>query len=782
MEQRTVRQGLGSFSIGSRIFMVGAIPILVASVIAIGASILLFEAERARVGAVVSTETFQTLTSLGRARTDFINGAAEARAGAERRFNDLATTASGQLQQLARLARTAEQTALIDTVVLDLNAQVVRMRSLVLSEQEADRIVGDMSRRADALVTLTDAARRRQQDENAKLVAILAGKDLELEKNQGVVTSLRELQEAIATAELNRARIGRPVFQIEFEELAADLQLLDAISKKLRAVLRADGEEGGAQEVSALLTAYRNKSRSDDDLSRALSEGFELTSATQSGRALVEWCDRLVRVNVARQSQLHDEVTRLIRESVLSNEAGLSAQNIALTTLKLARQTTAALARRSTGEASATLGEGAELARNARTLPFPAGIRDEMAAAIDGWRMQLAATIGKVGEQNGTITAMDRLAATMSANAQSLSRAFIDDADQFGSFIRQLLLIGAVGALLLGTGVAVAVARSITRPLRVLQNSMLAAADDPAVGNIGLAERRDELGDIARATNFFLAQIRSREADWRDAATRADDALNTLRQAKEDLIRSERLASLGQLVAGVSHEISTPLGIALTTATQMQSEAAAFASLVDDNQLSRARLNHWSGRMHEGAQLLTSNLIRAADLLHSFKQVAADQAIEDRRCLNLADWLDELLKSLRALARRGRHGFVVDCPPDIRLDTFPGILAQVVTNAVKNAVEHGLREQPEGGITITARAEDDGIRLSIADDGCGIAPGDLKRVFDPFFTTARARGGTGLGLHIVHNLVVNRLHGRVALHSRPGEGTVFDMWLPARLG
>lgn len=776
-----MRHGLGSFSIGGRIFVVGAIPILVAAAIAVGASFLLFEAERARVGAVVSTETLQTLTALGRARADFVNGAAGGRAGAERRFDDLSAAASGQLQQLARLARTADQASLIDTVVLDLNAQVVRMRSLVLSEGQADRIVGDMSRRADALVALTDAARRRQQDENAKLVAVLAGKDAELEKNQGVVTALRELREAIGTAELNRARIGRPVFPIEFEELAADLRLLDTVSARLRAVLSDDGDGEAAVEARNLLTAYRDKSRSDDDLNRALSEGFELTSATQSGRALVEWCDRLIRVNVARQGRLQDEVARLIRESVSSNEAELSAQNIALTTLKLARQTTAALARRSTGEASATLGEGAELSRSARILPVPAGLRDEMTAAIDGWRAQLAATIGKVGEQNGTTAAMDRLATTMSANAQSLSRAFIDDADQFGRFIRQLLLIGAVGALLLGAGAAVAVARSITRPLRALQNSMLAAADDPAAGSIGLDGRRDELGDIARATNVFLAQIRGREADWRGAAKRADEALTTLRQAQEDLIRSERLASLGQLVAGVSHEISTPLGIALTTATQVQTDSAAFEGLVADNQLSRARLTGYAGRMREGAHLLTSNLIRAADLLHSFKQVAADQAIEDRRCLNLADWLDELLKSLRSLTRPGRHTFVVDCPSGIRLDTFPGILAQVVTNAVKNAVEHGLRERPEGRISITAASEENGIRLSIGDDGCGIAGGDLNRAFDPFFTTARARGGTGLGLHIVHNLVVNRLQGRVELQSRPGEGTVLRLWLPVRL-
>lgn len=773
--------GFGSFGIARRVFAVGAIPVLVAAGIALGAWILLVEAERARVGAVISIEAFQTFISLGRAQADAVNGAAEARAEAARRFDGLAAAGSGQLARLSGLARTSGQSALVDTAIQHLISQVVRMRSLVVSEEEADGIVADMSRRADALVAVTDAARSRQQDENVRLIAVLPGKDAELEKNQGVVTALRDLREAIATAELNRARIGRPVFQIEFDELAADLAQLDAISAKLGVVLRADGDGDAADEAAGLLQAYRDRSRTEGDLSRALTEGFELTRETQSGRALAAWCDRLIRFNVARQGRLSGEVARLIRESVLSNEAELSAQNIALTTLKLARQTTAALARRNTREAAAMLGEGADLARSARTLPVPAGTRDEMTAAIDGWRTQLAATIGKVDEQNGTIAEMDRLSAAMSANAQTLSRAFIDDADQFGGFIRQLLLVGAVGALLLGIGAAVAVARSITRPLRALQDSMLSAADDPAAGSIGLDRRRDELGDIARATNVFLGQIRRREADWRDAARRADDALTNLRQAQEDLIRSERLASLGQLVAGVSHEISTPLGIALTTATQVEADSAAFARLVGENQLSRSRLTRYAERMREGGHLLTSNLMRAADLLHSFKQVAADQAIEDRRCIGLAAWLDELLKSLRALARPGRHALTVDCPPDIRLDTLPGILAQVVTNAVKNAVEHGLRERQDGAIAITAGPAEGGVRLAVADDGCGIAAADLGRAFDPFFTTARARGGTGLGLHIVHNLVVNRLQGRVELQSTVGAGTTLVVWLPARL-
>jgi signal transduction histidine kinase len=778
-------RGLGRSGIARRVFVVGAIPILVAAVIALGAVMLLQEAERARAGAVVATETAQTLTTMNQARVDAVGANVGQRDDAEIAFDERSATAKAQLDRLAGLARTRGQSALVATVTGDLTSQVTRMRSLVQSERTAGETILDMARRAEALVALTDVARRRQQQDNARLIAVLADKDVELERNQEVVTALRELREAISTAELNRARIGRPVFPIEFEELATDLKQLETVGEKLHRVLRIDGESGSAERSSELLQAYRDRSRTEDDLNRVLSEGFELTRATQAGRVLVEWCDRLVQVNVARQNRLYGEVAGLIRHSVLSNEAELSAQDIALTALRLARQIDAALARRDTGEASQALAAGAALSGTSRTLLIPAGIRERMAESLDGWRTQLAATIEKIGEQNDTIGDMDRRATTMGANAQTLSRAFIDDADQFGTVIRQFLIFGAVGALCLGIAAAAAVARSITQPLHALQHSIVAAAGAPIPEDIGrddhLLTRGDELGDIARATNAFLDQIRRREADRVKASQRADDALTTLRQAQEDLIRAERLASLGQLVAGVSHEISTPLGIALTTATQIQSDSAAFENLVGSNQLSRARLTGYAGRMQEGAHLLTSNLMRAADLLYSFKQVAADQAIEDRRTLNLAAWLDELLKSLRALARPGKTSFTIACPPDLVIDTLPGILAQIVTNAVKNAIEHGFQDRDGGTITITGLRSPDGIGLLVADDGRGIEAGDLNRAFDPFFTTARARGGTGLGLHIVHNLVVNRLQGRVELQSNPGAGTVLRLWLPEHL-
>ncbi len=414
----TMTLGLGRSGIARRVFVVGAIPILVAAVIAIGAVILLHEADRARAGAVVATETAQTLTAMNQARVDAVSGNKSRRDEAEGVFNDRAAIAKTQLDRLAGLARTRGQSALVATVMGDLISQVTRMRSLILSERKAAETILEMSRRADALVTLTDEARRRQQQDNARLITVLADKDGELERNQEVVTALRELREAIGTAELNRARVGRPVFPVEFEELAGDMKQLETVGDKLRRVLRVDGEAGvgrpGGRTDPGLSREEPQRGRPEP---RALGR-VRTHSRDAGGRELVEWCDKLVQVNVARQNRLYEEVAGLIRHSVLSNEAELSAQDIALTALRLARQIDAALARRDTAEASRVL-------RRARNSPIRRGRCSSPRAsvrrwgeAIDGWRTQLAATIGKIGEQNDTIADMDRRATTMTANAR----------------------------------------------------------------------------------------------------------------------------------------------------------------------------------------------------------------------------------------------------------------------------------------------------------------------------------------------------------------------------
>ena len=771
-----------SAGIAQRVFVVGAIPVVIAILIAFAAWALLIQAERARDGTVLSSETFHTFTSLNKARDDYIGRVVVDREASRQRFDGLVSAATRQLDQLARVARTPEQAGRIETVRRDLAALSSQMRSLVRLDSELGTSTEQMAHRAETLVMLTDAERQRQQGENGTLVAVLTSKDAALEKNQVLVSALRDLREAISAVELNKTRIGRPVFQIEFDELDGDIRQLNEAGMRLQDVLRKQARFPEAAELAVLLQSYRVRSETSAGLTRVIAEGFELTRATQSGNDLIIWCDRLIRVNRAQQQSLQSEVASLIRNSVTSNEAELTAQSLALAALRLAQQSTSALARRSIAEASSAVQEGAELARRAQSLAMPLSIRGGMSAAIEGWREQLAATVAKLVDQNALIADMDRRAVLISENARALAQAFIEDAERFGASIRRLLLAGTAGALLIGTVAVVGVARSITRPLRTLQETLVRARIDRAIGHVALATRRDELGDIARASNAFLAELRRREEGWRDAARRADEALTELRRTQDDLIQSEKLASLGQLVAGVSHEISTPLGIALTTSTQIEADSESFQQLVEDNRLSRSRLLHYAGRMHEGSRLLTANLMRASSLLHSFKQVAADQALEERREIDLGAWIEDLLKSLRPLARPGRHEILAICPPGTVLDTYPGILAQVLTNAIKNAIDHGLRDRQGGRVTVTVTPSPDWLTIEIADDGVGIEPEHLGRVFDPFFTTARARGGTGLGLHIAHNLVVGRLAGSIALHSHPGHGTALRLQLPRRLG
>ena len=186
--------------------------------------------------------------------------------------------------------------------------------------------------------------------------------------------------------------------------------------------------------------------------------------------------------------------------------------------------------------------------------------------------------------------------------------------------------------------------------------------------------------------------------------------------------------------------------------------------------------------MREGSQLVFANLQRAAELVHSFKQVSADQVSSERRSFEMTQWIRELLTSLRPALRRTDHEVSVECPPGLMLDTYPGALAQVMTNLIMNAVTHAYPPGAQGRLTIVISEPQPGsVQIEFADDGNGIPPQLLGKIFDPFFTTARNRGNTGLGLHIAFNLVANALQGRIEVASEPGRGTRFTITLPARV-
>ena len=261
-------------------------------------------------------------------------------------------------------------------------------------------------------------------------------------------------------------------------------------------------------------------------------------------------------------------------------------------------------------------------------------------------------------------------------------------------------------------------------------------------------------------------------------AERAEAALTALKAAQQRLIQTEKMASLSRLTAGVAHEINTPIGTALTAATALQRRTEEFVQSVGSGTITKSAAVRYAAVAGESCDLVVSNIRRAAELIQSFKQVAVDQTSGERRAFDLGDYLREVVRSLTPRLKQTPHDVVVDCTPLMRVETYPGALAQVVTNLLVNSILHAYPDGRAGHINLSARrADKDTVELIYRDDGCGVPPEHLSRIFDPFFTTRRAAGGTGLGLHIVFNIVTQTLKGTIRAES-DAAGTRFTMQFP----
>ncbi|WP_247890046.1 ATP-binding protein [Azospirillum brasilense] len=263
------------------------------------------------------------------------------------------------------------------------------------------------------------------------------------------------------------------------------------------------------------------------------------------------------------------------------------------------------------------------------------------------------------------------------------------------------------------------------------------------------------------------------------AREEAERALRDLKEAQAHLIQSEKMAALGSLVAGVAHEINTPIGIALTGASLVAERTRLIRRDFEAGTLRRPDFADFLDMAGEAAHLMLLNIDRAAQLIQSFKQIAVDQASEERRVFDLRDYIDEVLRSLGVRIKRAAHGVEVDCPADLLIDGYPGALSQVLTNLVMNSIIHGYAPGQHGTLRVAVRSVGaDEVELVYADDGRGIPPALHGKVFEPFFTTSRGTGGSGLGLNIVYNIATRKLKGRIALDSAPGRGTAFTLRFP----
>jgi signal transduction histidine kinase len=258
-----------------------------------------------------------------------------------------------------------------------------------------------------------------------------------------------------------------------------------------------------------------------------------------------------------------------------------------------------------------------------------------------------------------------------------------------------------------------------------------------------------------------------------------ESAIETLHRAQDELVHSEKLAALGRVVAGVAHELNTPIGNSVLVATSLGSKAQAMASLVEGGTMRRSELTAYVSACLEGTSMLEHNLGRAHHLIQSFKQVAVDQTSDRRREFDLKIMLEEIAITLQPLLRNTEHPLLLDIPEGIVMNSYPGPLGQIINNFVNNALLHGFDGRAQGGMSIVARlAADAAVEICFSDTGNGMAPEHLKRIFDPFFTTRLGQGGSGLGLNIVYNQVTHILGGSVQVSSELGKGTQFTLLLP----
>lgn len=259
-----------------------------------------------------------------------------------------------------------------------------------------------------------------------------------------------------------------------------------------------------------------------------------------------------------------------------------------------------------------------------------------------------------------------------------------------------------------------------------------------------------------------------------------EKTLKELRETQNQLIETERMANLGNLVAGVAHEINTPIGVSITSVTFLGGQIEKMKEWFSSDQLKRSVMQKYLDTCQESTEIIMRNLYSAAELIRSFKQIAVDRSMGEHRRINVLEYIEGVVLSLKPELRN--HAVTIDVEPtSIEFDCNPGEFSQVLGNLLNNAVKHGFQGVEHGEIGILCRVEGQQLILTITDNGAGIPEDHLKSIYEPFFTTKRGAGGTGLGLNIVYNIVKQKFDGSINCDSSLGNGTRFTIRLPMNL-
>ncbi|PIP38447.1 MAG: hypothetical protein COX19_12645 [Desulfobacterales bacterium CG23_combo_of_CG06-09_8_20_14_all_51_8] len=297
-----------------------------------------------------------------------------------------------------------------------------------------------------------------------------------------------------------------------------------------------------------------------------------------------------------------------------------------------------------------------------------------------------------------------------------------------------------------------------------------------------LRKARKKLSDQNQNLENSYEEINQTADELNLKNIRLKESMDNLHQAQSQLVESEKMAALGGLVAGVAHEINTPVGVGVTAASFLQDKINALIDIQTRKGASKDEINQFLKTASEASLMIYKNLNRAAELVKNFKQVAVDQFSEASRTFNLKEYIDGVLLSMHYQYKRSGHSIQVNCPDDFVIDSYPGVFSQITTNLVMNSLIHGFEGMARGEIVFDISADNGHLDFHYRDNGKGMSEETVKRIFEPFYTTKRGQGGSGLGMHIVYNIVTQTLGGTIKCASTAGSGVSFDIRIPLKKG
>lgn len=297
---------------------------------------------------------------------------------------------------------------------------------------------------------------------------------------------------------------------------------------------------------------------------------------------------------------------------------------------------------------------------------------------------------------------------------------------------------------------------------------------------LDLEQQKDELIMKQRELKTEIDSREYVESELRKSNKELADSMETLRMAKDQLVESERMASLGGLVAGIAHDVNTPLGVGVTAASFMQERLKGLEHDFAEKKLTTKAMSSFISEAQQTTSLLLSNLNRASDLVASFKQVAVDQTSEAERDVDLKQYINEVLQSLAPNFKNTKHKIDIDCPENLVVKCAPGVVAQIFTNMIMNSIIHGFEDKNDGHINIRVYAKEERLYIEYKDNGKGLPPESVQKHFEAFYTTKRGTGGSGLGTHIVYNLVTQALGGQIEASSELGKGLAYAINFPMK--